>query len=123
MRVDSKSPPGGRPDGNMIEATLITAIQSRTARVGVIGQGYVGLPLAAEFVRAGFSVTGLDTDLEAADGVLILTDHPVVDYRHVVEGARLVVDTGNVTWGMRVGGPGRPAVDRITVELRRRAAH
>ncbi len=53
MRVDSKSPPGGRPDGNMIEATLITAIQRGTARVGVIGQGYVGLPLAAEFVRAG----------------------------------------------------------------------
>ena len=37
-------------------------IIARTAHVGVIGQGYVGLPLAVEFARAGFSVTGIDTD-------------------------------------------------------------
>jgi len=35
-------------------------IKSRTARVGVIGLGYVGLPLAIEFAKAGFSVTGID---------------------------------------------------------------
>jgi len=35
-------------------------IRSRTARVGIIGLGYVGLPLAMEFARAGFSVTGID---------------------------------------------------------------
>jgi UDP-N-acetyl-D-glucosamine dehydrogenase len=35
-------------------------IKSRTARVGVIGLGYVGLPLAMEFAKAGFSVTGID---------------------------------------------------------------
>jgi len=35
-------------------------IKDRTARVGVIGLGYVGLPLAVEFARAGFSVTGID---------------------------------------------------------------
>jgi len=35
-------------------------IRNRTARVGVIGLGYVGLPLAMEFARAGFSVTGID---------------------------------------------------------------
>jgi len=33
---------------------------TRTARVGVIGLGYVGLPLAMEFAKAGFSVTGID---------------------------------------------------------------
>src|SRR5437879_3258170 len=37
-------------------------IIERTAHVGGIGQGYVGLPLAVEFARAGFSVTGIDTD-------------------------------------------------------------
>jgi len=35
-------------------------IRNRTARVGVIGLGYVGLPLAMEFAKAGFSVTGID---------------------------------------------------------------
>jgi UDP-N-acetyl-D-glucosamine dehydrogenase len=35
-------------------------IDDRSARVGVIGLGYVGLPLAVEFARAGFAVLGLD---------------------------------------------------------------
>jgi UDP-N-acetyl-D-glucosamine dehydrogenase len=35
-------------------------IRNRTARVGIIGLGYVGLPLAMEFAQAGFSVTGID---------------------------------------------------------------
>jgi UDP-N-acetyl-D-glucosamine dehydrogenase len=35
-------------------------IRNRTARAGVIGLGYVGLPLAVELARAGFSVTGVD---------------------------------------------------------------
>lgn len=38
-------------------------IQSRQARAGVIGLGYVGLPLAAELGRRGFHVTGLDVDI------------------------------------------------------------
>src|SRR5580698_4750700 len=35
-------------------------ISTRAARVGIIGLGYVGLPLAMEFAKAGFSVTGID---------------------------------------------------------------
>src|ERR1700733_3398002 len=35
-------------------------IRTRTARVGIIGLGYVGLPLAVEFANAGFCVTGID---------------------------------------------------------------
>src|SRR5947209_3046283 len=35
-------------------------IRSRTARVGIVGLGYVGLPLAVEFAKAGFNVTGID---------------------------------------------------------------
>jgi UDP-N-acetyl-D-glucosamine dehydrogenase len=35
-------------------------IKTRTARVGIVGLGYVGLPLAMEFARAGFQVTGID---------------------------------------------------------------
>jgi UDP-N-acetyl-D-glucosamine dehydrogenase len=39
---------------------LAEKIRDHTARVGVVGLGYVGLPLAVEFARAGFSVTGID---------------------------------------------------------------
>jgi UDP-N-acetyl-D-glucosamine dehydrogenase len=41
---------------------VIERIASREARIGVIGLGYVGLPLAVEFARAGFHVTGFDVD-------------------------------------------------------------
>jgi UDP-N-acetyl-D-glucosamine dehydrogenase len=37
-------------------------IQQRTARVGVVGLGYVGLPLAMLYARAGFRLTGFDID-------------------------------------------------------------
>ncbi|MGH9349258.1 MAG: nucleotide sugar dehydrogenase [Vicinamibacterales bacterium] len=37
-------------------------IRNRTARIGVIGLGYVGLPLAVEFALHGFDVTGFDVD-------------------------------------------------------------
>jgi len=43
-------------------ASLSDRIRARNARVGVIGLGYVGLPLAVEFARAGFTVTGFDVD-------------------------------------------------------------
>ncbi len=41
---------------------LLEKIQDRSARIGVIGLGYVGLPLVFEFCRAGFEVTGFDID-------------------------------------------------------------
>lgn len=42
--------------------TLLDSISARTARAGVIGLGYVGLPLAIAIARAGFKVTGFDID-------------------------------------------------------------
>jgi UDP-N-acetyl-D-glucosamine dehydrogenase len=45
-----------------IAAALRHKLESRTARAGVIGLGYVGLPLAVEMARAGFTVTGIDRD-------------------------------------------------------------
>jgi UDP-N-acetyl-D-glucosamine dehydrogenase len=39
-------------------------IDSRRAQIGVIGLGYVGLPLALEFARAGFRVTGFELDAD-----------------------------------------------------------
>ena len=43
---------------------LIDRLRARTARLGVIGLGYVGLPLAVEFARAGFATVGFDVDEE-----------------------------------------------------------
>ena len=43
-------------------ASTLERIRARQARVGVIGLGYVGLPLVVEFARAGFDVTGFDVD-------------------------------------------------------------
>ena len=37
-------------------------IESKQAKIGIIGLGYVGLPLVIEFSKAGFKVTGFDTD-------------------------------------------------------------
>ena len=41
---------------------LLNKIKDRQAAIGVIGLGYVGLPLVIEFCKAGFPVTGLDID-------------------------------------------------------------
>ncbi len=44
-------------------------IETRQAKVCVVGLGYVGLPLAVEFARAGFSVTGIDIDPAKVDAL------------------------------------------------------
>jgi UDP-N-acetyl-D-glucosamine dehydrogenase len=44
-------------------------IESRQAQVGIVGLGYVGLPLAVEFALAGFSVTGIDIDQSKVDAI------------------------------------------------------
>ncbi len=46
---------------------LIQKIKEKQARVGIIGLGYVGLPLVIAFGKAGFRVTGLDIDAEKVD--------------------------------------------------------
>ncbi len=45
-------------------------IEAHSASVGVIGLGYVGLPLAIEFARARFPVTGFDLDREKVEDIL-----------------------------------------------------
>ena len=46
---------------------LLDKIKNKQAAIGVIGLGYVGLPLAIEFYKAGFYVTGLDIDQKKID--------------------------------------------------------
>jgi UDP-N-acetyl-D-glucosamine dehydrogenase len=49
--------------------SLKDKIRNRSARVGVIGLGYVGLPLAVEFAKSGFDVTGFDVDESKVDEI------------------------------------------------------
>ena len=48
----------------MTETHLADRIRNGSAHVTIVGQGYVGLPLAVELAQAGFSVSGLDTNFE-----------------------------------------------------------
>lgn len=43
---------------------LLEKISQKKAKIGIIGLGYVGLPLSIEFFKAGFTVTGFDVDPE-----------------------------------------------------------
>jgi UDP-N-acetyl-D-glucosamine dehydrogenase len=71
--------------------SLSEKICDKTANVGIIGLGYVGLPLAIEFANAGFSVTGIDlqnskvTEINA--GCSYIQDVPAhLVCKHVEEG-------------------------------------
>ncbi len=50
-----------------VSETLTNAIKTQTATVGVVGLGYVGLPLLDAFIRAGFKAIGYDVDQKKAD--------------------------------------------------------
>ncbi len=52
-----------------IQQQLLDRLNNRSARVSVIGLGYVGLPLAVEFAEAGFTVVGLDVAAEKVDSI------------------------------------------------------
>ena len=54
---------------NAKASALFDKIQARRARAGVIGLGYVGLPLAVELARAGFTTTGIDLDRRKVDEI------------------------------------------------------
>jgi UDP-N-acetyl-D-glucosamine dehydrogenase len=53
-----------RPPAPQWRTTLATRIRTKEARVGIVGLGYVGLPLLLAVRRAGFPVAGVDTDAE-----------------------------------------------------------
>jgi len=48
---------------------LLEKIQKKEAKIGVVGLGYVGLPLVIEFCKAGFSVIGLDIDEDKVEAL------------------------------------------------------
>ena len=70
FRPGSAGTPDATSGAKSISAWLATAIQNKTAKVGVIGLGYVGLPLIQAFVKAGFETIGYDVDQEKIDTLL-----------------------------------------------------
>jgi UDP-N-acetyl-D-glucosamine dehydrogenase len=72
---------------------LMERITERSARIGVIGLGYVGLPLAVEFGRAGFGVTGFEVSFEKVkqinDGYSYIQDVETAVLAQLVEAKRL----------------------------------
>lgn len=53
----------------MTKEKLLERIDNRSARVSVVGLGYVGLPLAVEFAREGFRVTGVDVSADKVEQI------------------------------------------------------
>jgi UDP-N-acetyl-D-glucosamine dehydrogenase len=80
------------PAGSEGTARLRNALQTRTARIGVVGLGYVGLPMAIEFARAGFPVTGVEVDAERcrslASGHSYIADLADADLQAVLQDGR-----------------------------------
>lgn len=73
--------------------TLKERLVNRKARIGIIGLGYVGLPLAVEFAKAGFKVTGIDLNKDRIDklnkGSSYILDVPEVQLKEVVNNGHL----------------------------------
>ncbi|MEP7365175.1 MAG: nucleotide sugar dehydrogenase [Acidobacteriota bacterium] len=80
-----------------IAGKLAEKIQNRTARAGVVGLGYVGLPLAVELGHVGFSVTGIDVHAPKVDdinrGVSYIQDVPTEVMAPLVKSGKLKATT------------------------------
>ncbi|MCY7377987.1 MAG: nucleotide sugar dehydrogenase [Gemmatimonadaceae bacterium] len=76
---------------------LLRKIQDRSATVAVVGLGYVGLPLAMEFAKAGFRVIGFDVSQRVVDllnkGESHIQDVPAADVADMVSRGRFVAST------------------------------
>jgi UDP-N-acetyl-D-glucosamine dehydrogenase len=89
-------PPETEPVRNtvrMIKKELIDLITAKRAQVGVIGLGYVGLPLLAEFAGSGIKATGFEVDAEKAaqinSGNSYIGDVPSAVVKKLVDGKLL----------------------------------
>jgi UDP-N-acetyl-D-glucosamine dehydrogenase len=76
---------------------LLARLEQREATVGVIGLGYVGLPLASEFARAGFHVIGFDVDATRVanlnQGICHIPDVDGALFQEIVEQGRFSATT------------------------------
>lgn len=72
---------------------LLSRFEDRTALVGIIGMGYVGLPLAVEFAKAGYHVIGMDVSASKVEqlnaGTSYIPDIPTAVLKPLVESGHL----------------------------------
>ncbi len=84
--------------GDIGLTALKAKVADRTAFVGVIGLGYVGLPLAVEKAKVGFRVLGVEQNPRRAEkvnrGESYITDVPSGELKEVVEKGLLRAETG-----------------------------
>ena len=77
--------------------TILKKFNTRTARIGIVGIGYVGLPLAVVFAEAGFDVIGVDPDAEKVRainrGESYILDVPTEQVRKLVDAGKLTAST------------------------------
>ncbi|MCI7148221.1 MAG: nucleotide sugar dehydrogenase [Firmicutes bacterium] len=80
-----------------MKATLLKKIKERTITVGVVGLGYVGLPLAVEKAKAGFKTIGFDVQKEKVDlvnaGINYIGDVVDDELKKIVEEGMLKATT------------------------------
>jgi UDP-N-acetyl-D-glucosamine dehydrogenase len=80
-----------------IKEQLISQFESREATVGIIGMGYVGLPLAIEFSQAGYHVIGMDVSAEKVEklnsGVSYIPDISTEQLAPLVESGHIKATT------------------------------
>jgi UDP-N-acetyl-D-glucosamine dehydrogenase len=80
-----------------IKNTLLEKFKNKTAKVAILGQGYVGLPLSAVFGEAGFEVIGVDPDQRKVDsinkGVSYIEDVPTEVVEKLVKAGKLHATT------------------------------
>lgn len=81
----------------MIKQALLDRLQNRTALVGIIGLGYVGLPLAVEFAKAGFNVIGIDISQSKVEqlnnGISYIPDISTAELKPLVQSGKLRAST------------------------------
>src|SRR5512142_2232756 len=72
-------------------------IEKHSAHVGVVGLGYVGLPLVVEFAHAGFCVTGIDVQQSKVDAINLgesyIQDVPTADIQALVKAGKIRATT------------------------------
>lgn len=82
---------------NAIKEKLLEKFSNRTAKIGVVGIGYVGLPLAVVFAEAGFNVIGIDPDEGKVNalnrGVSYILDVETERLQNLVEAGKLTAST------------------------------
>jgi UDP-N-acetyl-D-glucosamine dehydrogenase len=82
---------------NSVSRSLMERFQQRSAKIAVLGLGYVGLPLATLFAEAGFEVTGVEPDSKKVEALMrgesYVLDVPSEQLARLVASSRLRATT------------------------------